>query len=180
MALTLSFLPQAASAQSLQLGLGTGWYVPGGADFEDTEPGVGLDAAAALDLNDRLSLGLGVQWSRHGVDFSGDDYDVVALSVQPRAYLAGDDDTTRPFVAARLAWLRKSIRIGSASRAATGLGAAVDVGLEVPLTSSWALEGAVSAAVLSFDDFETDGAELAGTESSGWALGLRLGVRIRP
>lgn len=43
----------------------------------------------------------------------------------------------------------------------------------------WALEGAVSAAILSFGEFEVGGATLAGTESSGWALGLRLGVRTR-
>jgi hypothetical protein len=177
--LLVCLAPGPLRAQEVSFSLGAGWYQPGGADFDETDGGVGYHASAAMALTERVEVGVGAQWSIHGVDFSDDDYDIVGVFVEPRAWF-GPEGTVRPYLAARLAWVRESIAVERVSRAADGIGGAGEVGLAVALTPTVQLEGGVSFALLSFGDFETDAGTLSGTESSGRAVGVRLGVRVRP
>ena len=61
------------------------------------------------------------QWNIHGAGFTDDRYDVVSVFAEPRQALSDAPGSVIPFVAGRLAWARKSIRVGSVSRAATGI-----------------------------------------------------------
>lgn len=173
-------LPAApVGAQEISVSLGGGWYQPGGEDFDDTDGGPGVHGAVGFGLTESLELGLGAQWSRHAVDFSSDDYDVIAVYAEPRLYL-GAGGPLRPFVAGRLAWVRQGIAVEGVDRNADGFGGAAEVGAALGLGSSVALEGGASLALLSFGDFQTDRNTLDGTDSSGRALGFRLGLRVWP
>jgi hypothetical protein len=168
-----------AGGQEVTFSLGGGWYQPGGADFDDTEGGSGVHGSVGFGLTGSVELGLGARWSRHAVGFSTDDYEVVGIYAEPRLKL-GDGGPLRPFVAGRLAWVRKAIAVEGVDRDADGFGAAAEVGATLGLGSSVALEGGVSLALLSFGDLRTDRATLEGTDSSGRALGFRLGLRVTP
>ena len=177
--LALLLLPAAGQGQELRLGLGGGWYQPGGDDFDDTDGGIGYHGAVGLALTESVELDLGAQWSRHGVTFSTDDYDVVAVYVEPRLFLA-EGGAVRPYVSGRLAWVRQSIDVEDVGRSSNGLGGAGELGVAVGLGPSVDLEGGLSLGFLSFGDFETDAGTLEDTDSSGRALGVRVGLRIRP
>ena len=166
-------------AQDVQLSVAGGWYNPGGEDFDDTDAGAGYDAVVRFGLSDRLQLGFGTQWNIHGVGFTDDRYDVVSVFAEPRLSLSDASGSAIPFVAGRIAWARQSIRIGSVSRAATGLGLGGLAGVAFPLSSAVELETAVTAYYLSFSDFDVAGTTLAGSESSGNAFGLRVALNWR-
>jgi hypothetical protein len=166
-------------AQAPIFSLGGGWYQPGGEDFDDTDGGAGVHGSVGFGLTETLELGLGAQWSRHAVEFSSDDYDVIAVYAEPRLQL-GSGGLLRPFVAGRLAWVRQGIAVEGVDRSADGFGGAAEVGASLGLGSSVALEGGVSLGLLSFGDFQTDRNTLEGTDSSGRALGFRLGLRVTP
>lgn len=178
-ALALVLLPAAAGAQEVRFGLGAGWYQPGGDDFDDTDGGLGYHGSVGLALTESVELDLGAQWSRHDVTFSTDDYDVVALYAEPRLFL-GDSGPLRPYLSGRLAWVRQSIAVEGVSRHSTGVGGAGELGVAVALGPSVDLEGGLSLGFLSFGDFETDAGTLQDTDSSGRAVGVRVGLRVRP
>lgn len=171
--------PGLATAQNAELSLATGWLDPGGEDFRDTEAGAGQDAVVRLPVGERWSLGLGAHWSRHGVDFSDDDYDVVGVFAEPRV-LAGDEDSSvRPFLAGRLAYVRESIRVGAESRAASGVGTGILAGLVLPFADRVALEGAVGGYWLSFGDFHAEDRALDLSGGSGGAWIVRIALNLR-
>ena len=175
----LALAPGSVLGQDVAFSVGGGWYEPGGEDFDDTDGGLGYHGSVGLALTESVELDLGAQWSRHAVDFSTDDYDVVGLYLEPRAWL-GQGGDVRPFVAGRLAWVRQSIAVSEVSRASNGVAGAGELGVALGLGPSVDLEGGVSLGFLSFGDFETDAGTLADTDSSGRAVGLRVGLRVRP
>jgi len=175
----LAVSPGLSSGQGVSYALGAGWYEPGGEDFDETDGGFGYHGSVGLPVSDRVEVALGAQWSIHEVDFSTDDYDVVGVYVEPRVHLAGTG-AVRPYLAGRLAWVRQSIAVEGVSRASNGVGGAAELGAAVGLGPRVELEGGLSLGFLSFGDFETDAGTLEGSDSSGRALGVRVGVRARP
>ncbi len=177
-ALAVALATAAPAGAQLAVSAGGGWYLPGGADFDDTDGGAGYHATVSVPLGDGpLEMGVGGQWSRHAVGFSTDDYDVLAAYVEPRVWL-GPGSPVHPYLAGRLAWVRQSIDVAGVGRHSDGVGALAELGVAVGVGPSVAVEGGLSLGLLSFGDFETDEGTLRGTDSSGRVVGLRLGLRI--
>ncbi len=174
------FLAAPVSSQDVQLSIAAGWYSPGGDDFKDTDPGPGFDAVALFSVAPRFRVGGGVQWNVHDVDFSTDNYNVISLFAEPRVELGGEAARLQPFLAGRLAWVRKTIDVTAGSRTANGIGVGAMAGLGYQVSSTLALEAAVTAYYLSFGDFKLEGQTLANSDSSGNALGLRVALVLSP
>ncbi len=87
-ALGISLFAINAAAQQHHLSVGAGWYNPGGDDFQETESGPGLDIAVRFAAGERWYLAFGSQWNSNGVDFSDDDWTVLAIFVEPSLMLA--------------------------------------------------------------------------------------------
>ncbi len=177
---TILFLAAPASSQDVQLSIAAGWYNPGGDDFDDTDPGPGFDAVALFSVAPRFRVGGGVQWNVHDVDFSTDNYQVISLFAEPRLELAAPTNDLRPFLAGRVGWVRKTIDVTAGSRTANGIGVGGLAGLGYQVSSTLALEAAVTAYYLSFGDFELEGQTLANTDSTRNVLGLRLALVLSP
>lgn len=167
----------AAAQQQHHLSVGAGWYNPGGDDFRETESGPGLDIGVRFAAGERLYLALGSQWNSHGVDFSDDDWNVLAIFVEPSLVLA-TGAAVEPFIAGRVGWLRQSITALSGRRTANGVGFGGFVGLRVPVASRLAVEVAVPFYRVSFGNVEVDGVERPDSDSSGRAFGIRVALNI--
>jgi hypothetical protein len=170
--------PAVSMGQSVELSLGSGWVNPGGEDFADTDAGPGFDLIVRKGAGDSFSLGLGGTWSMHAVDFTDDKYDIVGVFIEPRVLGGSEESGVRPFLAGRLAWMRESIREGTQSRAAVGVGGGLLAGFVVPLSDQVSLEGSAGGYLLSFGDFKADGAALDRSGGSGNALALRVAINI--
>jgi hypothetical protein len=172
--------PPTLSGQSTEFSFASGWLNPGGEDFADTRAGPGFDVVLRRSLGARATLGLGGTWSMHGVDFTDDKYDVLGVFVEPRVLAGSGESPARPFVAGRLAWMRESIREGTQSRAANGVGGGLLAGVLVPVSDRVTLEGSVGGYLLSFGDFKADGVPLSRDGGSGNAWALRVAVNVTP
>ncbi len=170
--------PAVLVGQNVELSLASGWVAPGGDDFADTDAGPGFDLVLRRRMGDSFSLGLGGAWSMHAVDFTEDKYDIVGVFLEPRLLGGSEESSIRPFLAGRLAWMRESIREGTQSRAAVGVGGGLLVGVLVPLSDQVSLEGSAGGYLLSFGDFKADGVALDRSGGSGNALALRVAINI--
>jgi len=166
--------------QPLELSIAGGWLNPGGGDFAETHAGFGGDVAVRVPTGQRYTLGGGAHWSRHGVDFAEDAYDVLAVFAEPRVLLGSGGAGARPFVAGRVAWVRESITVDTQDRVANGLGVGLLVGVVVPLSEAVDVEGGVGGYHLAFGDFSSAGAGLGIDGGSGRALAVRLALNVRP
>ncbi len=176
-ALGISLSAGAAAAQQHHVSLGAGWYNPGGDDFRETDSGPGLDIAVRFAAGERLYLALGGQWNSNGVDFSDDDWNVLAIFVEP-SLVFGFGTPVEPFIAGRVGWLRQSITAPSGRRTANGVGFGGFVGLRLPVVSRLAVEVAAPFYHVSFGDVEVDGVERPGSDSSGRVFGFRIALNI--
>lgn len=168
-----------AAAQDVEAAASAGWYDPTGGDFENTDPGPGVDGAVRVRATDRFSVGGGVQWNSHAVPFSDDDWSVLAVFAEPRLLLLSRDRPVTPVVSARAGWMRQAVdRDDGSERTASGFGLGGFVGALFQVTDRVGLEAAVPAYYLSFGDFEVDGVEEADTESSGGVWGGRIGLVV--
>ena len=166
-----------AAAQQHHLSVGAGWYNPGGDDFRETESGPGLDIAVRFAVGERSYLAFGGQWNSNGVDFSDDDWNVLAIFVEPSFVLA-TGTVIAPFIAGRVGWLRQSITARSGHRTGNGVGFGGFVGLRAPVTSRLSVEVAAPFYRVSFGDVEVDGVELPDSDSSGRVFGIRVALNI--
>ena len=176
-ALGISLFAGKAAAQQHHLSLGVGLYNPGGDDFRETDSGPGLDIAMRFAAGERLYLAFGGQWNSNGVDFSDDDWSVLAIFVEPSLVLA-TGTVAEPFIAGRVGWLRQSITAPSGHRTGNGVGFGGFVGLRVPVAGRLAVEVAVPFYRVSFGNVEVDGVELSDSDSSGRVLGIRVALNI--
>ncbi len=166
-----------AAAQQRHISVGAGWYNPGGDDFRETESGPGLDIGVRFAVAERVYLAFGSQWNFHGVDFSDDDWNVLAVFVEPSVVLLPGAGV-EPFIAGRVAWLRQSITAPSGHRTGNGVGFGGFLGLRIPIANRLAVEVAAPLYAVSFGDVEVDGVERADSDSSGRAFGIRLALNI--
>jgi hypothetical protein len=180
-ALVLAVTATSASAQqSVELSIAGGWLSPTGGDFADTHSGFGTDLAVRVPTGERYTLGGGVHWSRHGVDFAEDSYDVLAVFAEPRVLLGSGEGSARPFVAGRIAWVREAITVGTQDRSANGLGLGLLVGAVVSVSDALDVEAGVGGYHLAFGDFRSGGSGLGIDGGSGRAIALRLALNLRP
>lgn len=175
--LGISLVAGDAGAQQHHLSVGAGWYNPAGDDFRETDSGPGLDIVVRFAAGERLYLAFGGQWNSNGVDFSDDDWNVVAIFVEPSLVLA-TGTVVEPFIAARVGWLRQSITAPSGRRRGTGVGFGGFVGLRIPLASRLSVEVAAPFYGVSFGDVEVDGVEQPDSDSSGRVFGVRLAMNF--
>jgi hypothetical protein len=166
--------PPEVAAQDLSVSIGSGWYNPGGDDFEKTDSGIGLDAVIQRKLSEQWRIGAGAQWNRHGVPFSEDDWTVWSLFVEPQLTLE-TDGRTAPLIGARAAWLRQAVDVSGGERTATGFGGGPFVGFRIALGEGSSLTLVAPLYGLWFGDYSIDGNERPDTDSSGRTFGLRVG-----
>lgn len=176
-ALGISIFAGNAAAQQHHFSVGAGWYNPGGDDFRETESGPGLDIAVRFAAGERLYLAFGGQWNSNGVEFADDDWNVLAIFVEPSVVFA-TGGVVAPFIAGRIGWLRQSITAPRGRRTGNGVGFGGFVGLRVPLTSRLSVEVAAPFYRVSFGDVEVDGVERPDSASSGRVFGIRVALNI--
>lgn len=175
--LGVSFSSGRAAAQQNHLSVGAGWYNPGGDDFRETESGPGLDIAVRFAAGERLYLAFGGQWNSNGVDFSDDDWNVLAFFVEP-SFVLSTGTVVEPFIAGRVAWLRQSITAPSGHRTGNGVGFGGFVGLRIPLAARLSGEVTVPFYGVSFGDVDVDGVRRQDSDSSGRVFGVRVALNI--
>ena len=176
-ALAISLFAEDSAAQRHHMSVGAGWYNPGGADFRETESGPGLDIGVRLAAGERLYLAFGGQWNSNGVDFSDDDWTVLAIFVEPSLVLA-TGAAVEPFIAGRVGWLKQSITAPSGHRTGNGVGFGGFVGLRIPFAGRLAVEVAAPFYRVSFGDVEVDSVERPDSDSSGRVFGIRVALNI--
>lgn len=179
--LLLAVAASSASAQrSVELSLAGGWLSPTGGDFSDTHSGFATDLAVRAPTGGRYTVGGGLHWSRHGVDFTDDAYDVLAVFAEPRVLLGSGEGSARPFLAGRIAWVREAITVGTQDRSANGLALGLLVGVVVPVSDGLDVEAGVGGYHLAFGDFSAGGTGLGIDGGSGRAIAVRLALDVRP
>mgnify|MGYP006184966415 CR=1 FL=1 len=175
----------AHSQQALSLGVGAagGYYWLEGDDFEEVDAGLGVEGVVRLGLFERLELGGGVHWSRHGIDFLETEVDVLVIFAEPRLSFRRESPGVAPFLSGRVGYALQSAEIrtqgGAVEVDAAGYLLGGVAGLEFPLNRNVAFELSGSYYWLSLQEAEVSGTPLMLPEASGHALGVRAGINLR-
>jgi hypothetical protein len=183
-ALLLAFTARPVRAQGFELGLGAGYYMLQGDDFEDTDSGLGLEAAFRYLMANRFQLGAALVRSSHGSDFAEGNIAVLQVLLEGRYPFTLTGYSVRPFIGGRAGIARSSgdfpTDVGTeVTCSASGFTFGALGGLTFPMSPRVALETSLSLSQVSFGDADCeDIGDQPNTDASGAAVGLRVGVII--
>jgi hypothetical protein len=175
---------RAEAQQALGVGLGAvgGYYWLEGDDFEEVDPGPGVEGALRISLFNRLQLGGGAHFSRHRIDFLDTDVDVVMIFAEPRLTFGREWPRVAPFIAGRVGYALQSADVrttgGRVEVDAAGYVVGGVAGLEFPLNRHVALEFSGTYYWISLGEAEVSGTPLTLPEASGAAIGARGGLNL--
>jgi hypothetical protein len=167
----------AAQPARAQIGFGVaGLYASlNGSDFDGTDAGIGVDGQVRFSIGGSGSLGIGGQYTRHGIQGISDNLKVLGVFGEPRYYFSVPG-SLKPYLAGRAGYLRESISSGGIDASANGYLVGGGAGLLVNAAPLLHLDLTVLFIGVSFGDTTIDGTKVPDSSSHGSALALRIGV----
>lgn len=147
-----------------------------GDDFDGVDAGLGIDAQVRFRAGPRLTIGIGGQYTMHGVDISDEKFKVMGIFAEPRLTFSMPGASMTPFVGARLGYLRNSFSDTGTDVKASGWLLGGTGGLMFRAGPSMNIVLALMFASATFGDQEINGTTQANTDASGTSLALRAGV----
>jgi len=149
-----------------------------GSDFDGTDAGFGLDAQVRFPLGTGFSLGIGGQWTTHGIQGTSDNLGVLGVFGEPRYVFTTTSETLKPYLAARGGYLHESFSGGGIDASASGYFVGGGGGLVISVGPTVSVDLAVLWTTVSFGDATVNGSKVSNSNTSGSALAIRGGVLI--
>ena len=153
-----------------------GLYVSlSGTDFQAVNGGIGGDAQLRFRLGPSpISLGIGGQYTTHGVDNVTPNFNVWGAFIEPRVALLPGGSPIRHYLAARGAYLHQSTSQNATSATANGVLVGGGGGLLLGL-GGMHLDVGVLVALAKFGEVKINGAG-TGFKPNGTVMVLRAGL----
>jgi hypothetical protein len=160
--------PVSAQASFLYVGLS-------GSAYEGLQAGLGAEGQIRYNFPSPLSIGGGLQYSRHEFDEASgitDPLTLVGAFVEPRYVIRTGSDVLFPYLSGRLAYLKQSTKVSGATVSATGTQFNGGGGVLYGLTNNLLLDLGATFGAVSFGSFSGGG----GKAGSGTNVVFRVGV----
>lgn len=167
----------AARPAPAQVGFGVaGLYVSlKGSDFDGTDAGIGVDGQVRFSVAGNGSLGIGGQYTSHGLQGISDNLKVIGVFGEPRYYL-GVPGGLKPYLMGRAAYLHESLSSGGIDASANGYLLGGGAGMLLSAGPALHVDLTVLFTGVSFGDATIDGTKVPDSSSHGSAIALRIGV----
>ncbi|HXI19881.1 MAG TPA: hypothetical protein VNH46_02275 [Gemmatimonadales bacterium] len=149
-----------------------------GSDFDGTDAGFGLDGQVRFPLASSFTLGLGGQFTSHGLQGLSDNLKVLGIFAEPRLMFA-TPGSLKPYLAARGGYLHESVSSGGSSASASGWYAGGGGGLLIAVGPMVSVDLGALFSTASFGDFSVNGTSVANTSTSGTVLSVRGGILVQ-
>lgn len=179
--LLLAVAPGVARAQSAQpfsvqvSGLYAGLF---GKAYTFLKDGIGAEAQLRYTPS-RLSVGGGLQWTRHPTAITNVPMTLYGIFVEPRYVVSVRSNSMAPYVSMRVSVLKQRISDAQYDGSSSGLTGNIGAGLLVRMGSRLNLDAGASFGYTSFGDLtitdKSDNSTFAGPGGSGSNLVGRLG-----
>lgn len=154
--------------------------VPTGEAFSDTETGPGFEVQVRRNFDAR-SLGIGFQWSSHGVTGADNPLSLLGVFAEPRYVLPAGTAKAAPYISGRVAVFQQRLESEGTTGSATGAQLNAGGGMLISLSPAVNLDLGATVGLLRFGAYEVrfpggGGFEVPG--SSGANFVLRAGLAV--
>ena len=160
--------PVSAQASFLYVGLS-------GAAYDGVQAGLGAEGQLRYNFPSPLSVGGGLQYSRHDFDEAtgiSEPLTLFGVFVEPRFVIRTNSDVLVPYLSGRLAFLKQSTKVSGVSVSASGTQFNGGGGILYGLTSNLVLDLGATFGGVSFGSFSGGG----GRAGSGSNVIFRVGI----
>ena len=169
--------PVVLPAQSFSFGGGGVYASLSGSDFDGIGSGLGVDVLFRYHARGGISIGGGVQYTSHDIDGVDPNFGVRAFFADVRyAFETANSSSITPYIGARAALAHYGVSQGGTSVSGNGTAFGPAGGMLIRLAPTTQLDAGIVWYSIHFGNASVNGAEQAGTKSSGSALTLRAGV----
>jgi hypothetical protein len=164
--------PVSAQASFLYVGLS-------GDAYEGLQAGLGVEGQIRYNFPSPLSLGGGLQYSRHEFNESSgitDPLTLFGVFVEPRYVIRTSSDVLFPYLSGRLAFLKQSTTVAGIDVSASGTQFNGGGGVLYGLTDNLLLDLGATFGAVSFGSFSSGGEGGSGTNVV-FRIGISGGIR---
>ena len=165
-----------APSSKLSLGFTAGLYSLSGDDFEDVKSGWHFEGTGRYMVSPQVSILGGIGYNINSTEVSDVSLNVWRIEVQPRYMFRMSDPKITPWVGAQIEWHRYSTEFGGDDVNASGFGFGGLGGVTYWTSPKLGVEVSAAFYSISFGDASVAGETVSGTDASGTALGLQVGV----
>lgn len=165
--------PVSAQASFLYVGLS-------GSAYEGSQAGMGAEAQIRYNFPSPLSVGGGLQYSRHEFDQASgitEPLTLFGVFVEPRYVIRTSSDVLFPYLSGRLAFLKQSTRVSDVTVSATGMQINGGGGVLYGLTDNLLLDAGATFGAVSFGSFSGGGGRAGSGSNVVFRVGISGGVR---
>ncbi len=165
-------VPATSSAQT-QVGLGLGYSIVSGDNFENVDPGLTLGGHFAFGVFENAQIGVGFDFSP--LSINGTDEKIRQIDVLAMARYLFQTEPSRFFLGAKGGYTRQSET--TLDLVITGFAIGPTVGFQIPMGSvvmEWALDGTFHFQ----GDVSVSGTTVPDTDTNGFRLVPRIGIAI--
>lgn len=165
--------PGAAQAS---LGISGVYADPNGSDFDGTNAGYGFQGQVRFPLGATLSLGLGGQWTSHGLQGISENASLVGGFAEPRFAFSTKSTQLKPYLTGAVFYLHESISSGGNTASANGFFFGGGAGVLISAGHTTSVDLSAFFGPLSFGDVKVNGSTFSGSSTSGTGLEIRAGL----
>jgi hypothetical protein len=173
-----------AVAQSkISLGLVGGLYSLGGDDFEGVDAGFHFEGTVRYMASPQFSINVGGGYNVNSTEAADINFNVFRILAQPRYMFRMANPSFTPWVGGQVEWHSYSTEAdfgaGPEDVSANGFGFGGLAGFTYWASPTLGIEGSVAFLSVQFGDADVGGQTVSGSDASGTALGVQLGVVIK-
>lgn len=178
LAVLLLVAPAIASAQT-SLGFGVQLLDLGGSDFDGISAGIGVEARVMLRAGQSAQVGVGAQYSTHGIQGIDPNFNILGLIPEFRYLFKGTGGKVTPYVGGRAGYIHASVSQGGNSVTASGYAFGATGGIQLETSSSMSFDLGLAFQSAHLGDLKANGATQPDTKSSGTGLQFRAGLSFK-
>ncbi len=166
-----------ANPARAQVGIGVaGLYTSlNGSDFDGTDAGIGVDGQVRFSVGPSGSLGIGGQYTSHGVQGISVNLKVTGVFGEPRYYFSVPG-RVKPYLVGRAGYLHESLSDGGIAYSSNGYLVGGGAGMLVSAGSALNVDLTVLFTGVGYGDGTINGTKISDSSNHGSALTLRIGV----
>jgi hypothetical protein len=162
----------------VSIGISGVYADPNGSDFDGTNAGYGLQGQIRFPLGSSFSLGLGGQWTSHGIQGISENLSVVGAVAEPRYSFSTSSTQFKPYLTGSVSYVHESLSSGGNSGSANGFFFGGGAGVLIHAGNSVNVDLSGFIGPLNFGDVTVNGTKISGSSTSGTGLEFRAGVLL--
>jgi hypothetical protein len=166
------------AAAQVSLGVAGAYADPNGSDFDGTNAGYGVQGQVRFPLGPSFSLGIGGQWTSHGIQGISENWSVVGAFAEPRYMFSTSSTQLKPYLTGSVFYLHESVSSGSDKVSANGFFFGGGAGVLIHAGKSASVDLSGFFGPINFGDFTFNGSKIGGSSTSGTGLEIRAGLLL--